>query len=235
MDPATFKIVAQIAGVAGIALAVFLTLFRDVIRKQIFPMLTKQQAFRLLTLVLVLTWTVALAGIGAWVVISLPKPNPDPPIPTPQLDTRLVGEWLVTSAGALPENVARELKTNQTKEGGNANKKPESDVEQSIRDLAKAFGGLADAASQSGSFVLQLKDDSTYKVSDETGIFAQSTSDSNHLGRSGNWVFSQDDRRLVLLPTGGGVAPAFNLTTIENNRLVDQSFGGRGCVFARRK
>jgi hypothetical protein len=71
MTPEILKIVGQVAGVAGVALGVFLILFRDVIRKSIFPRLTKEQGFRLLTLVLVLVWSVALAGIAAWLWVSL--------------------------------------------------------------------------------------------------------------------------------------------------------------------
>jgi hypothetical protein len=71
VDSTILKVVGQVAGVAGIALGVFLLLFRDVIRKQIFPELTKQQAYRLLTLVLILVWSIAVCGIVAWVWGSL--------------------------------------------------------------------------------------------------------------------------------------------------------------------
>jgi len=70
MDAEILKIVGQVAGIGGIALGVLLLIFRDVIRKKIFPMLTKEQAYKLLRLILVLVWIVALAGIGAWVWVS---------------------------------------------------------------------------------------------------------------------------------------------------------------------
>lgn len=70
MDAEILKIVGQVAGIGGIALGVLLLVFRDVIREKIFPMLTKEQAYKLLRLVLVLVWLVALAGIGAWVWVS---------------------------------------------------------------------------------------------------------------------------------------------------------------------
>lgn len=57
----------KIAGIGGISLGVFLLLFRDLLRKKIFPTLTNDQAFRLLRTVVLLTWSIALAGIGAWV------------------------------------------------------------------------------------------------------------------------------------------------------------------------
>ncbi len=69
MEAELLKTLAQVAGIGGIALGVFLLLFRDVIRKRIFPQLTRQQAYRILVLALVLTWSVAIAGIVAWIVV----------------------------------------------------------------------------------------------------------------------------------------------------------------------
>jgi hypothetical protein len=48
MDTKLIKTVGQVAGIGGIALGVFLLLFCDLIRKQIFPMLVKREAYRLL-------------------------------------------------------------------------------------------------------------------------------------------------------------------------------------------
>lgn len=70
METKLLSTLAQIAGIGGIALGVFLLIFRDVIRKRIFPTLTRQQAYRLLVLALVLSWSVAIAGIVAWLVVS---------------------------------------------------------------------------------------------------------------------------------------------------------------------
>ena len=64
METELLRTVGQIAGIGGIALGVFLLLFRDIIRKKIFPTLTKQQGFQLLMLISVLVWSIALAGIG---------------------------------------------------------------------------------------------------------------------------------------------------------------------------
>lgn len=60
----------QIAGIGGISLGVFLILFRDVIRKKIFPTLTKKQAFSLIRLFMILCFLLALAGLGTWVYIE---------------------------------------------------------------------------------------------------------------------------------------------------------------------
>lgn len=58
----------RIAGIGGIALGVFLLLFRDVIRQKIFPQFTKKQSYRIILTFMILTWSVAIAGIVAWVM-----------------------------------------------------------------------------------------------------------------------------------------------------------------------
>lgn len=60
----------KIAGLGGIALFVFMVLFRELIRKEIFPKLGRQEAYRIIKLFLCLTFAVAVLGIGAWVVAT---------------------------------------------------------------------------------------------------------------------------------------------------------------------
>ena len=67
MEADVLKIVGQVAGIGGISLGVFLLLFREIIRRKIFPQLTREQAYRLLRTISFYTWTVALAGVAAWV------------------------------------------------------------------------------------------------------------------------------------------------------------------------
>lgn len=74
MESETIKIFGQIAGIGGIAFGVFLILFREVIRKNIFPTLTKEQSYKLIRLLLIFTFLVSLTGIGAW-AISQGKPD----------------------------------------------------------------------------------------------------------------------------------------------------------------
>jgi hypothetical protein len=64
------KIVGQIAGIGGLALGVFLLLFREIIRKNIFPSLPADQAYRLLRLITLAVWSIAVVGIVAWVYTS---------------------------------------------------------------------------------------------------------------------------------------------------------------------
>ncbi len=70
------KTVGQIAGIGGIALGVFLRIFKEIIRKNIFPMLTKEQAYRLLSRISVFVFIIALVGIGASVYTSTSSSRP---------------------------------------------------------------------------------------------------------------------------------------------------------------
>jgi hypothetical protein len=66
MDAGLLKTLGQLLGIGGLALGVFFFLFREVIRKSIFPTLKKDDAYRLLRLITVLIWSVAVIGIAAW-------------------------------------------------------------------------------------------------------------------------------------------------------------------------
>lgn len=70
MEPELFNTLGKIAGIAGIALGVLLLIFREIIRKSIFPTLKKDDAYRLLRLITISVWTVGLAGIAAWALIQ---------------------------------------------------------------------------------------------------------------------------------------------------------------------
>ncbi len=70
MEADILKAVGQIAGIGGLALGVFLVLFRDIIRKNIFSKLPAPEAYRLLRLITVAVWSIAVIGICAWVLVS---------------------------------------------------------------------------------------------------------------------------------------------------------------------
>jgi len=72
MDTELLKVVAQAAGIGGIALGVLLLLFREVIRKNLFPNFSREQGYRLIRLVVSLTFAIAVLGIGAWVWVQKP-------------------------------------------------------------------------------------------------------------------------------------------------------------------
>jgi hypothetical protein len=70
MNLELLKMLGQIAGIGGIALGVFLLLFRDVIRKKIFPKLSQKQGYHVILIFMILSWSVAIAGVAAWVIIK---------------------------------------------------------------------------------------------------------------------------------------------------------------------
>jgi outer membrane protein OmpA-like peptidoglycan-associated protein len=64
-----FEILGRVAGLGGIAVGVLLLIFRDVVRKNVFPKFTKAQAYRTLNLIVILTFVTAALGLGAWVYV----------------------------------------------------------------------------------------------------------------------------------------------------------------------
>jgi hypothetical protein len=87
-----FKVVGTVAGIGGIALASVVYIFREVIRKQIFPQLTKEHAYKLLNRIIVLTFIIGVFGVLAYLLVNLRDGNNNniknvssepPPTPTP--------------------------------------------------------------------------------------------------------------------------------------------------------
>lgn len=76
MDTQILKVVGQVAGIGGIAIGMFLLVFREAIReairKNIVSKLTEERSYQLMRLTLVLVWSVALAGIIAYAYVTIP-------------------------------------------------------------------------------------------------------------------------------------------------------------------
>lgn len=70
MDAAIFKTLGETAGLAGLAIGMILLLYREIVRKNVFPALSKRDAYRLLRAIAVLSWSVAIVGILSWVPAS---------------------------------------------------------------------------------------------------------------------------------------------------------------------
>jgi hypothetical protein len=75
MDAKLIEIVGKTAGIGGIALGVSFLLFRNFIRKNIFPTLSDKSAYRLIRQFLYLTFGLAILGITAWVFVSVAGAN----------------------------------------------------------------------------------------------------------------------------------------------------------------
>lgn len=61
-----FEILGKIAGIGGLSIGLVLVIFRQIIAKNIFPILYKDQGYKLLRLMIILTFSIALIGILAW-------------------------------------------------------------------------------------------------------------------------------------------------------------------------
>jgi hypothetical protein len=59
----TLKAVGLSAGVGGLGIGIALIIFRDVIRRNIFPMLDKRRAFILIMTTVILTWSISIFAI----------------------------------------------------------------------------------------------------------------------------------------------------------------------------
>lgn len=73
-----FRVVGSVAGLAGLAIGLIVILFREVIRKQVFPQLARGQAYALLRMIVFLAWTIAVLGILAWVYLGRSSANEHP-------------------------------------------------------------------------------------------------------------------------------------------------------------
>lgn len=82
--------VGKIAGIGGLALGVFVLLFRELIRKSIFPTLSDDHAYSVIHQFMYLTFAVAVCGIGAWTYVSA---NASPaPSNGPRHESRTTGQ-----------------------------------------------------------------------------------------------------------------------------------------------
>jgi hypothetical protein len=75
MEIQLLQAVGKIAGIGGLALGVFVLLFEEVIRKNIFPMLSDDHASGLIRQFMYLTFGVAVMGIVAWTVVAVKGPQ----------------------------------------------------------------------------------------------------------------------------------------------------------------
>jgi hypothetical protein len=79
MEAGLLKDLGQALGIGGVALGVIFLVFREMIRKTIFPKLAKRDAYRLLRLITVSVWSVAVIGVGAW-IFGDQKSRAQPPV-----------------------------------------------------------------------------------------------------------------------------------------------------------
>ncbi len=103
MEAQVIESVAKAAGIGGIAIGALMLVFRETLRKSIFPMMTREQGYKTIRMILVMVWTVALAGIAAWVWAGSRPP----------------GETLTTSGDGSP--IVRDVNGSVNIVNGNGN------------------------------------------------------------------------------------------------------------------
>jgi hypothetical protein len=67
MDVQIFRTLGGVAGLAGLAIGMIVLLYREIVRKNVFPTLTKRHSYRLLRNIAILSWSIAMFGILCWV------------------------------------------------------------------------------------------------------------------------------------------------------------------------
>lgn len=80
------KLAGAVAGIGGVAIACVAYIFREIIRKEIFPQLKPKQAYALLNRIITLIFIVGLLGVLAYLIVSLRNdgiPRETTPSPTP--------------------------------------------------------------------------------------------------------------------------------------------------------
>jgi len=103
MDFELIKTAGKVAGIGGIALGGLILVLRDVIAKNIFPNLTKKQAYSLLRLIAILMWSAAILGILAWTLINfnyIKKPQV-----SSKLDNNVVMSWVDEAENARTKEI----------------------------------------------------------------------------------------------------------------------------------
>jgi len=113
MDYQFFKLAGAVAGIGGLALGAVVFIFREVIRKEIFPRLTKAQAYSLLNRIVILIFVIGVLGIAAYLLINWRNqndryslggsqaPTPAPSVPAPQVSGIVVDKRRHGLQGAL--------------------------------------------------------------------------------------------------------------------------------------
>lgn len=101
MDDKFLITLGQIAGIGGISVGTLLMIFRDIVRKKIFPKLTKEHGFRLLMLIVVLVWITAIVGILSWTYAEIFRTTSGPSGHTPQTPELLLSETFAAAIQML--------------------------------------------------------------------------------------------------------------------------------------
>ena len=78
---------AKIAGVAGVGAGVLLLIYREIIRKNIFPTLNSRHAAGILRLIIIFTFVVATVAIIGWLFVTINQSNKTAMLVKPSLQS----------------------------------------------------------------------------------------------------------------------------------------------------
>lgn len=97
MEASILKVIGQVAGIGGISIGVLLIIFRNIIRKNIFPKFKNEEAYKIIRLIIILTFVIAVLGIIAW-FFTLTKTGSEP------LKVELVGNQPIENSSTTSKS-----------------------------------------------------------------------------------------------------------------------------------
>jgi hypothetical protein len=104
METTLLKTLGQIAGIGGLSLGLILIIFREVLKKNIYPTLNRIQAYRILRLIILLVWSIAIIGILAWLITS-PENSSQKESKTDNLTSYLRGVVVNSDSEPVPDAI----------------------------------------------------------------------------------------------------------------------------------
>ena len=154
MEVSLLEVVGKAAGIGGIGLGVFLLLFRNLIRKLVFPQLTSAQAFHIIKMMMWFIFSIAFAGISAWLAseyLRRQEQNVKQAAALPEFSPRLDEKrnLLIANTGGSAFNVEREFSSllkyavavSSVENDGSLVRRLHTQFEPGINDGAGSLGG----------------------------------------------------------------------------------------------
>ena len=77
MNIEALESLGKIAGIAGISIGALVLIFNSVIRKKIFPGLTKEQGYTIIRMMIIAASLLAVLGLAAWIYVDVQKNKRD--------------------------------------------------------------------------------------------------------------------------------------------------------------
>ncbi|WP_343698997.1 hypothetical protein [Caulobacter sp.] len=101
--------IAKVAGVTGLLAGGGVLIFRDVIRKIVFPTLTKRHAFQVIVICMVLAWSIAILSLVAWLISDRQPPLQATQTPSLRADAATLATVPLAYGGANAEKTGQSI------------------------------------------------------------------------------------------------------------------------------